>query len=67
MNLSICVCRDLLVIGGVAAKEQLSALEHGVRELKGVYYTECLEIPGKLNFLYLHSPCPFCVASSNLG
>lgn len=47
------MCRELLVIGGVAAKEQLSALEQGVRELNGIYYTECLEITGNQNCLYL--------------
>lgn len=32
-NLSICRCRELLVIGGVAAKEQLAALEQGVCDM----------------------------------
>lgn len=32
-NLSICHCRELLVIGGVAAKEQLAALEQGVCDM----------------------------------
>lgn len=27
------LCRELLVIGGVAAKDQLSALEQGVSEI----------------------------------
>lgn len=31
-NLSICHYRDLLVIGGVAAKDQLAALEQGVHD-----------------------------------
>lgn len=29
-NLSVCHCRELLVIGGVAAKDQMAALEQGV-------------------------------------
>lgn len=32
-HLWICRSRDLLVIGGVAAKEQLAALEQGVRDM----------------------------------
>ncbi len=31
VNWTWCFCRDLLIIGGVAAKEQLSVLESGVR------------------------------------
>lgn len=33
VHLSICCYRELLVIGGVAAKEQLSALEQGVCDI----------------------------------
>lgn len=33
VHLSICCCRELLVIGGVAAKEQLAALEQGVSDI----------------------------------
>lgn len=58
----VCLCRELLVIGGVAAKEQLSALEQGVREGNGIYCTECLERTGKQNRLYLLiHPCPLCL------
>lgn len=57
-TLSICAHRELLVIGGVAAKDQLSALEQGVRELNGIYNSKCLEITGKLNSVSVH-PAPF--------
>lgn len=35
-NTVICLYRELLVIGGVAAKEQLAALEQGVRDMYGL-------------------------------
>lgn len=48
----VCICRDLLVIGGVAAKEQLSALEQGVSNIK--FFQENLMT---FTTLYLLSPC----------
>lgn len=35
-NVSICHHRELLVIGGVAAKEQLAVLEQGVRTMNSL-------------------------------
>lgn len=38
-NLSVCHCRELLVIGGVAAKDQLAALEQGVCDTYSYAYS----------------------------
>lgn len=52
---SLSDCRELLVIGGVAAKEQMSALEQGVRDIKHLLHWAV----GNNWTLQLVSPCFF--------